>query len=133
MFIRLSDGVFPSLEGLEITIKISPMKFCVIQVLPFLNIDFVHFFLPTDGEIKLSTTDLHGKDYHLVAANLKNLKELEHKLHECDIDYSMPTIFIAECVLVYIEKNKTDELLKWITEHFSSAFFVNYEQVGKLI
>lgn len=85
-----------------------------------------------DGEIKLSTTDLHGKDYHLVSANLKNLKELEHKLHECDIDYSMPTIFIAECVLVYIEKNKTDDLLKWITEHFTSAFFVNYEQVNMI-
>ena len=77
----------------------------------------------------MSSTDLHGKDYHLVAANLKNLSELQHKLKECDIDYSLPTIFIAECVLVYIEKNKTDELLRWISDHFSSAVFVNYEQV----
>ena len=78
----------------------------------------------------MSSTDLHGKDYHLVAANLKNLSELQHKLKECDIDYSLPTIFIAECVLVYIEKNKTDELLRWISDHFSSAVFVNYEQVS---
>ena len=84
----------------------------------------------TDGEIKLSTTDLHGNDYHLVAANLKNLTELEHKLKECDIDYSVPTIIFAECVLVYIEKSKTDELLRWIADHFTSVFFVNYEQVG---
>ena len=84
----------------------------------------------SDGEIKLSPTDLHGKDYHLVAANLKNLSELQHKLKECDIDYTVPTIFIAECVLVYIEKSKTDELLRWISDHFSSAVFINYEQVS---
>lgn len=83
-----------------------------------------------DGEIKLSPTDLHGKDYHLVAANLKNLSELQHKLKECEIDYTVPTIFIAECVLVYIEKSKTDELLKWISDRFSSAVFINYEQVN---
>lgn len=65
-----------------------------------------------------------------MAANLKNLQELQHKLKECDIDYSVPTVFIAECVLVYIEKSKTDELLKWISSHFKTAFFINYEQVG---
>jgi len=44
----------------------------------------------------------------------------------------MPTIFIAECVLVYIEKSDTDNLMKWITNKFKSVFFVNYEQVSCL-
>ncbi|XP_052784460.1 leucine carboxyl methyltransferase 1-like [Mya arenaria] len=83
-----------------------------------------------DEEIRFSTTDLHGKDYHLVAANLKNLKDFNKKLGECGIDKTLPTIFIAECVLVYIEKDCTDALLKWTVDNFSTVFFVNYEQVN---
>lgn len=82
-----------------------------------------------DEEIMFSNTDLHGKDYHLVAANLKNLVELDKKLSESGIDRNIPTIFLAECVLVYIEKQETDSLLKWIADKFKTVFFVNYEQV----
>ncbi|KAH3806062.1 leucine carboxyl methyltransferase 1-like [Dreissena polymorpha] len=87
--------------------------------------------ITSDGEeVKFNATDLHGKDYHLVAANLKNLAELDQKLHESGIDKTLPTIFIAECVLVYIEKSNTDAILKWVTDNFSTTFFVNYEQVN---
>jgi len=61
---------------------------------------------------------------------LKNLTELDKKLTESGVDKNMPTIFIAECVLVYIEKSDTDSLMKWITNKFKSVFFVNYEQVS---
>ena len=91
----------------------------------------VTFTIP-DEEIRFCNTDLHGKDYHLVAANLKNLTELDKKLTESGVDKNMPTIFIAECVLVYIEKSDTDSLMKWITNKFKSVFFVNYEQVSCL-
>lgn len=83
-----------------------------------------------DDDIKFSTTDLYSKDYHLIAANLKNLKELEAKLKDCGIDNNLPTAFIAECVLVYIEKQNTDTLLEWMTEKFPTVVFINYEQVN---
>ena len=38
-----------------------------------------------EGEIKLSKTDLHGTDYHLVAADLSNLTNLEQKLIESEV------------------------------------------------
>lgn len=37
---------------------------------------------------------------------------------------------IAECVLVYIETANCNNLLKWIASNFTSAAFVNYEQVN---
>lgn len=83
-----------------------------------------------DDDIRFSSTDLYSKDYHIVAANLKNLKEFEHKLTDCGIDKSLPTLFLAECVLVYIDKTDTDNLFHWITKNFPSVLFINYEQVN---
>ncbi len=38
--------------------------------------------LPSDGEVQLSKFDLHAADYHLVAADLRNLTEVQKKLEE---------------------------------------------------
>lgn len=83
-----------------------------------------------DDDIQFSSTDLYSKDYHLIAANLKNLNELDHKFKECGIDKSLPTLFIAECVLVYIEKSDTDNLFNWITKNFPTVLLIYYEQVN---
>lgn len=83
-----------------------------------------------DGEIKLSATDLHAGNYHLMGVDLRNILEVENKLHQADIDMSKPTLFIAECVLVYIESCFVSRLLMWITSKFTSTLFVNYEMVN---
>lgn len=80
-----------------------------------------------DGEIKLSSTDLHSGTYHCLGTDLRNITDLEKKLQQAEINYSKPTLFIAECVLVYIENDCINRLLTWITSKFSSAFFINYE------
>ena len=82
-----------------------------------------------DGEVRLSPTDLHGPSYHLMGVDLRNLDEVDSKLQQAEIDYSLPTIFLAECVLVYIEAQNCKNLLKWISNKFSCAVLVNYEQV----
>lgn len=83
-----------------------------------------------DGEVRLSPTDLHGPNYHLMGVDLRNIDEVDNKLQQAEIDYTLPTIFLAECVLVYIELQNCKNLLKWIASKFSSAVFVNYEQVS---
>jgi len=47
-----------------------------------------------------------------------------------DLDFSQPTLFIAECVLVYMDESESEELLKEIANRFSTASFINYEQVN---
>jgi [phosphatase 2A protein]-leucine-carboxy methyltransferase len=80
--------------------------------------------------VKLSCTELHGGNYHLVGADLRNLGEVMSKLREAEINFQLPTLFLAECVLVYIESSSVSHLLSWIVGQFDSAMFVNYEQVG---
>ncbi|XP_068227055.1 leucine carboxyl methyltransferase 1 [Palaemon carinicauda] len=83
-----------------------------------------------DYDVKLNRNNLHGHTYKLTGVDLRNLTEVEAKIKESDLDYSIPTVFLAECVLVYMTMPKSSQLLKWIAEKFKSAFFVNYEMVN---
>ncbi|KAK6618023.1 hypothetical protein RUM43_012381 [Polyplax serrata] len=83
-----------------------------------------------DGEIRLSATDLHASGFHIIGADLRNVKDLEAKLMDSDIKFDAPTFILAECVLVYMESHSGKVLLKFLSEKFSSAIFVNYEQVN---
>ncbi|EEZ98354.1 leucine carboxyl methyltransferase 1 [Tribolium castaneum] len=80
-----------------------------------------------DGEVKLSATDLHAGNYHCMGADLRNISQVESKLQQAEVSFSTPTLFIAECVLVYIENDCVNRLLAWIASKFKSALFVNYE------
>lgn len=83
-----------------------------------------------EDDVQISKSEIHSTDYHLVSANLREIKELETKLHDCHVDKSLPTVFITECVLVYVDLDKTNVMLKWISDNFTSAYFINYEQVN---
>lgn len=61
---------------------------------------------------------------------MRVLSDVESKLDESSIDYNLPTVFIAECVLVYMCTTKSSQLLNWIAKKFKSAFFINYEMVS---
>jgi len=84
----------------------------------------------SEGEVKLSKTELHGTNYHLVAADLGNIQNLEQKLIESEVDFACPTLILAECVLVYINSTRTSEVAKWISDKFQAATFINYEQLN---
>lgn len=86
--------------------------------------------LIADGEIKFSTTDFHAANYHLMGVDLRHISELSNKLIQAEVDFNVPTLFLAECVLVYIDSNAASALLKWFAEKFPNSFFVNYEQVN---
>lgn len=44
-----------------------------------------------------------GSSYNLIGCDLRRLGELQMKLAECGIDSNSPTLFIAECVLTYVD------------------------------
>lgn len=43
--------------------------------------------------------------------------------------FSLPTVFITECVLVYLEPEQSGAIINWAGENFKTALFINYEQV----
>lgn len=80
-----------------------------------------------DGEVRFSSTDLHSGNYHCLGVDLRNITQLKDKLNQAEIKYDKPTLFIAECVLVYIESECVNRLLQWIASTFSTGLFINYE------
>ncbi len=96
----------------------------------------------TPGLFKLPTTSISsrlasitpGKDlitdnYCLVSVDLRNISELEKKLDDCKLDRGLPTLFIAECVLVYMSTDHSAALLQYLGTSFSRSCFLNYEMV----
>ncbi|XP_045592262.1 leucine carboxyl methyltransferase 1 [Procambarus clarkii] len=83
-----------------------------------------------DYDVKLNRNNLHGHTYKLAGVDLRNITEVEAKIKESDLEYSLPTLFLAECVLVYMSIHKSSQLVKWIAQNFKSAFFINYEMVN---
>lgn len=80
--------------------------------------------------MSFNRTDLHAANYHVMGVDLRHREEVEAKLKQAEVDFSLPTIFLTECVLVYIEPIHCVNLLKWLSGHFPSAVFINYEQVN---
>nr|CAG4637132.1 EOG090X08O3 [Ceriodaphnia reticulata] len=83
-----------------------------------------------DEEIRYNTSELHSGVYHLAAADLRKLSDVEAKLMECSLEFSVPTLFLFECVLVYMPIQFSHALLQFIADKFSTTFCINYEQVN---
>ena len=85
-----------------------------------------------EGEVRLSSTDLHGTNYHIVACDFTQTAALEQKLADCNLDYSVPTVFVSECVFVYLEPTKVSGFLKWIKSKFNKTgvALLNHEQLN---
>lgn len=82
-------------------------------------------------DISFNKFDLHSNIYHLISSDIRNPKHLNEKLfNDCKLDKSLPTLFISECVLVYLSRQHTFDFLKWITSTFEQAVLINYEQVN---
>lgn len=45
--------------------------------------------------------------------------------------FSLPTVFITECVLVYMEPEHSAAIINWAGATFKTALFINYEQVKR--
>lgn len=83
-----------------------------------------------DGEVRFNPTDMHAANYHVMGVDLRHIEEVNNKLKQAEVDFSLPTLFLTECVLVYIESEHCSNLLKWLSSHFQSSMIINYEQVN---
>jgi [phosphatase 2A protein]-leucine-carboxy methyltransferase len=77
-----------------------------------------------------SASEIHLPTYDLISVDLRNIKELEKKLDECEVDLKRPTLVLAECVLVYMTPENSANLLGFFAQRFTKCAFVNYEQVN---
>ncbi|XP_068281023.1 tRNA wybutosine-synthesizing protein 4 isoform X2 [Nyctibius grandis] len=81
------------------------------------------------GGEELGVITFSGEDYKLLGVDLSELPELERALEEAGLDNEVPTLFIAEVVLTYMENSRSDALIQWAAERFPQACFLLYEQM----
>ncbi|KAJ3181713.1 carboxy methyl transferase for protein phosphatase 2A [Geranomyces variabilis] len=74
--------------------------------------------------------ELHGADYHLIAGDLRNFAtDISQKLHDAGFQPDAPTLFLSECVLVYLAPSTSEQILRAAAAMVRSGVYVVYEQI----
>lgn len=68
-------------------------------------------------------------DYKLLPVDLRDIQKLDDIISLANLDPSLPTFIIAECVLIYLDPDSSHAIVGWASKTFSSAVFFLYEQI----
>ncbi|UJR37701.1 hypothetical protein I4U23_030396 [Adineta vaga] len=110
--------------------ELTEIKSTKIRRLPFLQKKF-----PQENQSLKIPCGFHSSSYTILPADLRDLTQLDHQLkylseHQI-LDFTLPTLFISECVLIYMSSEHSSNLLKYLTQTFAqSCLFVNFEQIN---
>lgn len=67
--------------------------------------------------------------YKLLPVDLRDINKLNDIIALADMDPSLPTFIIAECVLIYLDPDSSGAVVGWASKAFSTAIFFLYEQI----
>nr|CAD7266243.1 unnamed protein product [Timema shepardi] len=100
--------------------------------------------------------ELKARQYRLLACDLRQLDNLESVLRLAGVDFSLPTLFLSECAVTYMDEpsfqswpadvkslvpllslvidiimlcRSSSALIRWVSAKFDRAVFAMYEQV----
>lgn len=66
--------------------------------------------------------------YALRACDLRKVSDLRDVLTSAGVDFAVPTLFLAEIVLIYMSPAHSDSVIKFAVSQFSGSIcFINYE------
>lgn len=60
---------------------------------------------------------------------MRDVSALDRVITECGLDKARPTLFLSECVLIYMTPEESGAVISWASEKFQQSYFVLYEQV----
>ncbi|KAF9094290.1 hypothetical protein BGX23_002304 [Mortierella sp. AD031] len=84
-----------------------------------------------DLRLGLGGTELYSKDYCLLSGDLREFTDsIVPKLMAQGFDTSLPTLFLSECVLIYIQPGDSDAIVDWVGKNMDASLFVVYEQIN---
>ena len=83
-------------------------------------------------DAKITPTGITSESFHLLNVDISGDSEvaLNHIVELTGMDKNLPVLFLSECVLVYLESEKSQKLIDTIPNLFKDAFFLLYEQVS---
>lgn len=78
----------------------------------------------------LRAAGARGGEYCVAACDLRDVGALRAVLDAAGVDRAAPTVFVSECVLVYMDPAASDALVRLAAREFTGArAWVNYEPV----
>lgn len=82
-----------------------------------------------EASISRERGEVLSDHYKLLSADIRDIQKLDSIIGLADLDPSLPTFIIAECVLIYLDPESTRTIVRWAAEKFSTAVFFLYEQI----
>lgn len=81
------------------------------------------------ASISRENGEVLGENYKLLPVDLRDIQRLNNVIALANLDPSLPTFIIAECVLIYLDPESSRSIVGWAAKTFSSAVFFLYEQI----
>lgn len=79
--------------------------------------------------ISIDEGQIDSEQYKLFPADLRDFDVLDTIFTQAKLNPSLPTLVIAECVLIYLDPDVSRAVVKWAEEKFSTSIFAAYEQI----
>jgi len=89
---------------------------------------FALAFGSAEGSASEEKAQLHGSNYHIAGVDLSSLSGLERTAKEIGIDPNKPTLFLSECVLIYVQPQESAAVIQWAAG-FVAGVFLTYEMI----
>ena len=77
--------------------------------------------------LEIKSDSLKSDVYNFIKCDLRDISLLTSLLGLTGIEQNVPTLFLAECVLIYMPVQSSTDIIKWVADYFSDSVFVNYE------
>ena len=88
------------------------------------------------AQMDMSGASLTSSIYAVRDVDLRNFESVFPALSSASentqalLDPSLPTLILAECVLVYMEQSRSDALIEWFSNTFTVVGAIVYEMFG---
>lgn len=100
------------------------------------NLHHLKFIFP-DSDPPKCTFDIQGgvswgtNTYSLLSYDLRDpMENLDSKLQVAGFQKNLPTLFLSECVLIYLTRSESDRVISWIAKREGLAILGVYEPIN---
>ncbi|KAL1935866.1 hypothetical protein VTP01DRAFT_5006 [Rhizomucor pusillus] len=87
-------------------------------------------FRMEQARVEHGGAELTTSQYTLIGGDLREwAAQIAPRLHHHGFDASAPTLFLSECVMIYLDPAHSQAILDWVTSQVKNCMFVLYEQI----
>ena len=83
-----------------------------------------------DSTLDIRKGYISTRRYALLPADLRSVEQVQQALNAAALDGELPTMIVAECVLVYMGISHSNKLLSLLCQYFPRSVCAIYEQVN---